>query len=144
MVLGIGEGKIDVFLDKNTFSNGETIRGRLKLDISKPKKAKELRIELRAERTVSGGRGKRRNEIVYSFVLRLDGEHEYNGIKDYNFEVSVPKMEAKAKPTGILGAFADVTQFLGLGASPVRWYIQASLNMSWAFDITKKIQINVV
>lgn len=144
MVLGIGEGKIDVFLDKNTFSNGETIRGRLKLELIGSKKAKELRIELRAERTVSSGRGKRRNEIVYSFVLVLDGEHEYNGAKDYNFEVSLPKMETKVKPTGILGTFADITQFIGFGASPIRWYVQASLNMPWSFDITKKVQISVI
>jgi len=44
MVLGVGEGKIEIILIKDVFQPGEKISGTVKLTLKSPKKAKELRI----------------------------------------------------------------------------------------------------
>lgn len=37
-----------------------------------------------------------------------------------------------------------VGKALGIGGSPIQWYVQASLNLPLAFDITKRVQISIV
>jgi len=149
MVLGIGEGSIDIVLEKTNFSAGDRVKGKVILKLNKPKKAKELRIELWAERkskSVVIGKGtktKTTTEILHKYTAALGGEKDYDS-GEYEFEIKLPNIEKPEKPEGALGAVADVAKFMGVGPGQMKWQLKASLNLSMGFDITKKIQLNVV
>lgn len=141
MVFGIGEGKIEIILDRVNYSLGDTVKGTVKLELKSPKKAKELRVKLWGERS-RAGKSKSNKEIIHEFTLRLDGEKEYSS-GEYQFEIALPKLP-EPKLEGKVGEILGVAQTLGLVASPPRWYIQASLNLPMSIDITKTVQLNVV
>jgi len=147
MVFGFGEGKVDIILEKNNFNKGEKIKGKVVLELNKPKKAKELRIKLFAERetwrTDSKGRRVKRKDTVYSFPLKLDGEKEYTS-KTYDFEITVPEMKEGELPEGAAGDALKAVAFLAGTPSAPRWYLEASLDIPMSMDIKKKVQINVV
>lgn len=152
MIFGIGEGKIDLILDTLNFSYNDTIKGKLKLDLPKPTKAKELRIELFAVKSVQESRRdpktgqtrfKTTDRVIYNFKLSLGGEQEYS-TKEYDFEIKTPPPPAQGTQP-VSGWVSDAVNVLSmLGAvSPVKWYLNASLSKQMAFDISKKIQITV-
>ena len=142
MVFGLGEGRIDIVLPKHEFSQGEKINGTVKLELKQPKKARELRLVLRAVRRRSGRRRKQ-VEVLHSSEVVLGGEKEYQS-KEYPFEVTIPKLGLPKAPEGILGSVAGEAQAMGFGPGPVRWYLSATLDISMSFDISKKMQLNVV
>ena len=146
MVCGFGEGKVDIVLEKNSFKKGETIKGKVVLDLKKPKKAKELRIKLFAERetsrTDSKGRRVKKKEVVYSFPLQLGGEKEYSS-GSYDFEITVPEIKEGEVPEGAAGEVLKAVSFLAGTPSAPRWYLEASLDIPMSVDITKKVQIGV-
>jgi len=146
MVFGFGEGKVDIILEKNNFNKGEKIKGKVVLDLPKPKKAKELRVKLYAMReawkTISGKRRKSTEEI-FSFPMKLDGEKEYTS-GEYEFEIMVPELKEGELPGGAAGEALKAVAFLAGTPSAPRWYVEASLDIPMSVDITKKVQINVV
>ncbi len=145
MVFGFGEGKVDIVLDKTNFKKGETIKGKVVLELNKPKKAKELRVKLFAERevwrTIKGRRTKKK-EVMFSYPMKLDGEKEYTS-KTYDFEIMIPKTQEGEVPEGAAGEALKAVAFLAGTPSAPRWYLEASLDMPMSFDIKKKVQINV-
>ena len=99
-------------------------------------------------RTNSQGRRTTRTQRVYEFKLELDGEHEYSASKDYDFELDVPELSKAQMPEGTLGDIAGaamaISQMTGMSAGPPQWYINVSLDIPGAKDVSKQIQINVV
>lgn len=152
MVFGIGEGSIEIQLPKFNYTQGETIKGKLVLKLNAPKKARELRVELVAERRITqtriGTSGRRTHtsiERVYEFKLPLRGEGEFTS-SEYDFELQVPKFSA-AVPGEVAGTpegiGAVVRTLLSL-PSPPSWYVIGVLDIPLSLDITKKVQISVV
>ena len=152
MIFGIGEGKIDLVIDKMNYAYGETIKGKLKLDLPKPTKAKELRVELFAIKNVRenyydsrthGQRTRSVDRIIYSFKLSLGGDQEYI-TKEYDFELKTPPPPAQGTQpvSGWISDAISVLSVLG-AASSVRWYLSASLDRPLAFDVSKKVQITI-
>ena len=149
MVLGIGEGKIEIVLPKLVYSYGERIKGKAVLALNQPKNAKGLKIELKAERKVwstrrSSGKTSRaqHTETVYSFVLPLKGEGQFSS-GEYDFEVAIPEFEGQQRAQSPLKISLGPFSAGGSDASPLAWYIIASLDLPLSFDINKKIQISV-
>lgn len=144
MVFGIGEGKIEIMPEKMNYSYGETVKGKVKLELKAPKKAKELRIMLTGERSAPslGRRRGTERQTVHSFKLVLDGEKEYSS-GEYDFEIKLPAMPTAKRPEGVAGTLTDVAQVLGAVPGPIRWYLDASLSMPMSLDITKRVQINI-
>jgi uncharacterized protein (DUF2384 family) len=164
MVFGIGEGKIDIILDRTSYSLGDTINGKAVLTLNSPKKAKELRLRFWEERTVrrnvtshgaqgTSTRSANANEMIYEMKLTLEGEKEYTG-GEYQFQVKIPGLQEK-QPNDLVGGnaegvktaietVANIAQEFGVAPAPVRWYIQVSLDLPMSLDINKKVQINVV
>lgn len=153
MVFGFGEGKINISLEKYSFSPGETIRGKLVLSLNKPKQARSLRLVFRGiEKMHSGGisvgsgglrhSSKNTERPVYNFELKLDGEHEYSGTQEYSFEIAVPKTSTQAMPEGTLGSVLGAARFLSGTQSRVEWFLDASLDCS-GLDVNKKVQVSV-
>ncbi len=90
-------GKIDVILVKFRFSPGETIKGKILIDLKKPIKAKQLKIgfygvKIFTERvqTQNGIETRTRREFIHKFEMPLDDEKEY--LKgEYPFEIKIPE-----------------------------------------------------
>jgi hypothetical protein len=158
-MLGIGEGKIDVQINKYSFAPGETIGGTISMQLKKPIKARGLIASLIGERTVRRNTGKgttTTTEKVFEFKYPVDGEKEYPASTplNYMFSIKIPP-DAIGTPAGGAPAAVGVAMDLarafipGMGGmrystdSPVRWYVLVRLDMPWSFDISKKIQINI-
>ncbi|MBN2121861.1 hypothetical protein JW721_02290 [Candidatus Micrarchaeota archaeon] len=140
MVLGIGEGKIELELNTREVSAGGKISGKLKLDLPKPRKAKGLRVEIIGERKERDHEGHQRTVRVYQFKKELGGEQEYAS-GEYEFELPAPKQHVLPKE-GALGAVAGIASAIGM-LPRVRWYVVGVLDLPMSFDINKKVQIEV-
>jgi len=146
MVLGIGEGKIELELSSHDVASGGTISGTLLLELNAPKKARELRVELIGEQWQTRA-GKRRKVQVYKFKKSLGGAQTYEGgqYKLYKFELKVPqKTELEKKVEGgIAGVLVGAAKMFGM-VSPIEWYVVGTLDLEMSLDITKKVQIAIV
>jgi hypothetical protein len=145
MVLGIGEGSIAIIIDRVTFSHGDTVKGKVALDLKKPKKARGLRIRLVADREEEHynhkGQRVRQTVVVYSKETILDGEKDYPaGTSEYQFEFTVPDLEPPKTNEIRIGPLSVKTG----GAPPLRWRLDASLDLPLALDINRKVDINVI
>ena len=148
MVLGIGEGKIEILLDKTTFKPGETVKGKVKLSLNQEKQAKELRILFYGEKSVRSRTDPKRRTTQRFFEqkIALDNEKTYAaGEQEYEFEIVLPDIpRVKSDSDSIIG---KMTNMFGQIFDPIRsykWYLDASLDISMAFDISKKMRIDLV
>jgi len=153
MVLGFGEGGINLQLNKTNFAFGETAEGTLSLKLKKEKKARQLRVSVTAERqmtqygTSSGGGIQRSSEknVLFKTDVILDGEKTYSPPgKDYQFKIQVPlKTALPPEVGGKLGTAIKAVQVLGGQMSQVKWFMLGTLDVPGGRDINKKVQISV-
>jgi len=157
MALEFLRGKVDIVLEKFNFSPGEAIKGKVLIDLKKLIKAKQLKIgfyglKIIKERiTTSKGASSisTRKEFIHKFEVPLDGAKEY--LKgEYLFEIKIPaniQVEAKKPKEGIFGTIFKAAEILSTATgttSRVEWYLEATLEIPMAFDIKKKVNINIV
>ena len=148
-------GKIDIVLEKFSFSPGETIKGKVLIDLKKAIRAKQLKIgfyglKIFTERvqTQKGAETKTRKEFIHKFEMPLDGEKEYQK-GEYQFEIKIPediKVEKKPKE-GILGTIFKAAEVLSQASgmtSRTEWYLETVLEIPMAFDMKKRASINIV
>jgi len=156
MIFDFLRGKIEVFSEKYSYSPGEIIRGRVFVDLKKPIKAKQLKIgfygvKIFTERiqTQKGIQTKTRSEFIHKFEIPLDGEKGYQK-GEYFFEIKIPEniqVEPKKPKEGIFSILLKGAQVLSEAAgitSRTKWYLEATLEIPMAFDIKKKVSINIV
>ncbi|PIN98960.1 MAG: hypothetical protein COT90_01675 [Candidatus Diapherotrites archaeon CG10_big_fil_rev_8_21_14_0_10_31_34] len=161
-MFGFGKGKIEVILEKFNFKPGETIKGKVKVKMNKPTKARQLKVVFAGTKTTSSGmmvgnssfsvgigsrnhdKRKTTTEFVHKFEMPLDGEKEYTE-GEYDLEILVPAdiMQRGSGPGGEVGAALKAVQFLSGNSSRIEWYIQATLDVDKGLDVNKKVQINV-
>lgn len=153
MVFGLFEGKIELMLERYNFSYGDTIKGKLNLQLNKPKKARQLRVSLVCQETVrstslrrGGVSSTSETHDIYRFNLPLGGEKEYSGTGEYDFELKVPQPSGlqgqMPKLEGLAGAFVGAAM-AAAGPRFVKWFVDASLDVPMSFDINKKADITV-
>ncbi|MBU2100630.1 hypothetical protein KKB11_05345 [Candidatus Micrarchaeota archaeon] len=153
-MFGFGKGKIEIILEKYNFKPGETIKGKLKLKMNKPTKAKALKVTFagikntRNSGITIGNQPRNKNnsttEYVHKFEMPLDGEKEYSS-GEYDFEILVPSdiLSRSSGPGGDLGTALQAVQFLSGGSTRVEWSIQGTLDIEKSLDVNKKVQINI-
>jgi len=150
MVLGIGEGKITVTLQKSIFAPGETMRGKARLEIGAPKQARALRLELYREEQRSaqhmgaGGathHSSHRQKIV-EFSKPLSGEKLYTPGEEYEFELVAPNAATSLSlpPSPISGI---VTALASLAIPAPRYYVAVVLDLPMSLDISGRVQIQM-
>ena len=148
-MFGFGQKQIDIILEKLNFSRGETIRGRVVLNLKNSTRAKALKVGLIGEKTVRGerfvsGRKRttRRKVTFFNFEMPLDGEKEYlQG--EYTFEMKVPADAAQQSfPSGLAGNVLKTISILG-GESSITWYVIAKLDIPMRFDVDTRVKINI-
>ena len=150
-MFGFGKKQIDVILEKFNFSPGETVRGKISLNLDKPAHAKQLRVALIGEKIStrmerrSDGRTypKEEKTYIYNFQMPLDGEKDY--LKgEYTFEIKIPTNLSQNIPLeGKIGGILKTIQALSMAGARISWYIQANLDIPMGLDISKKVQVNV-
>ncbi|MCC7570982.1 hypothetical protein KO465_06600 [Candidatus Micrarchaeota archaeon] len=144
------KGSVDIKIDKFDFNFNESIAGKVILKVDKPVKAKELRICLKGERTIKkkvNDKGKVRTQInkkiLHDFKLVLDEEKEYYGEKEYNFEISLPDPPKNEAPGGILGDAVKFMNAMSMTQVEDKWYLEASLDVPFSGDVSKKVRLTV-
>jgi len=147
-MFGFGQKQIDIALEKLNYSEGETIKGKVILNLKNPTHASALNVGIvgeRLERETIAINGRlstnRRIETVFSFNMPLDGEKDYSQ-GEYNFEMKVPAGIARhSMPEETV---MKTLQILSGGReSDVRWYVTAKLDIHMRLDIKTRVQINI-
>lgn len=163
-MFGFGKGKIEVILEKYNFKPGETIKGKIKVKMKKPTKARQLKVVFAGTKTSSssntmglgnsgarigiGSRNRQQTkttqEFIHKFEMPLDGEKEYTE-QEYDLEILVPVdvLQRGSGPGGNVGAALQAVQFLSGSSTRIEWFVQATLDIDKGLDVNKKVQINV-
>ncbi|MFH0929025.1 MAG: hypothetical protein V1818_01560 [Candidatus Aenigmatarchaeota archaeon] len=147
-MFGLGKKKVAVVLEKFNFSKGDTIKGKVILDL-KPTKAKALKVGIYGEkktRTTSNISGNMNMETktvkVFDFEQKLDGEKEYSK-GEYKFNMKIPRIsDNPSLPNNNLGTLIKAGQILSGKDTEVRWFVTARLDLP-LLDIKDKVQINI-
>ncbi len=154
-MFGFGKGKIGISISKYNFSPGDTIEGAISLNVKKPTKAKAVTIRLvgqqKTTRTTNmpnttnnfgAMQQQMRTAYIYDFKQPLDGEKDYNGDYNYNFQIKIPQ-NILGGMNSMLDSVAKSLQAFSRQYSQVKWYLIASLDIPWGVDISKKLQVNI-
>lgn len=147
MVFGLFEkGKIDIILEKNSFSHGEIVKGCATLKLKKPINAKAVLARIYAEQvsnSFNNGKMQQQKRLIFDFSVPLDGEKEYSiESKTYDFQLQVPAKD-KIEVEGKLGDALKTINALGNMMSNTKWFVEVKLDIPKGFDVSKKLQINV-
>ena len=137
MVLGIGEGSLEIVLDKYTFSPGETITGKVNLKLNQPKQARALRIDFYGE-IVQHSRRSSSTRRVHTFSVQASGERAYNNGESIPFTLIIPSVSGSALPAGVPDIISNI---MAAFTPKPAWYIHASLDAPLSMDINKRVQI---
>lgn len=149
MVFGRGKKEIEVTIDKSSYSPGDTISGKLVLNLKKPVDARALRVELIGDvRSIHmGGMGMRRGHMHhssgrgYNFKMDLDGEKTYSG-GEHEFQLKIPQTLQAPGQGGAAGAMRAIGAMMG-SFSSVSWYVRGVLDKSGRDIQSRKIHINI-
>ena len=85
------ENKFNIIINKEHFTPGETIQGKIVIDLAKTVKAKSLKISLKyLKEFIPKKIGEYRSYQVYNQDLIIKGEKEY--LKEsYDFSITIPE-----------------------------------------------------
>ena len=149
MVFGLFEkGKMELVLPKLQYARGEEISGTINLALNKPLMARGVRVTIFAEVTNTriGPRGvERYTSRAFDFSIPIDGEKEYGTMPyTYQFKINVPAANTASTPGGVAGGVMQAMNFLSAGSVNMKWFLEAKLDVPKGFDVSKKMQINVV
>jgi hypothetical protein len=153
-----GGEKITLTLEKYDYIPGDTIKGKIKLNLKKPVQARKLSVAFIGKKIshqssasvagiavgASGGRNrsKHSSQIIYNFDMPIDGEKEYQK-EEYPFEIKIPTDLSQNNPQmeGKLGGVLKAAQMLGGVSTRIDWYVKAELDVPMKLDIKKSQKI---
>jgi len=155
MVFGLFEGNVDMVLPTVNYRFGERLKGTVNVKLKEPKTADALMVHLYGEQQqksteIRQGRAVDRYDVVRVFQtdLPLAGKQSYKD-QSFPFEIQLP---ADPNPRTTLEAPKDLMGAMVLAmtqpryapaAAPIRWFVEAHMDLPMAFDIRKKVQINL-
>lgn len=134
MVFGIGAGKIEVFLTKQSYLPGEEAEGKIILNLKKPIKARMLKIGLYSysRPAISLGNSRKGNSSTHNLIheIQLLGEKKYES-EEFEFKFPIPlRLQFQSGVLGQIEAFsAKISQ--------KSYYLKTTLDLPMAFDINK-------
>ncbi len=146
------KGNVKIQIDNYNYSPGDTITGKILLNIKKPITSKSLSISLTGiQKTTSpsiGTNGRRTTNTKYntlfSFNLPLEGKKEYSsGENNYSFKIKIPSdIISKNAINPIADTLIKSIQILSGSSSVIQWYLNAELETA-GFNLLDKVQINI-
>lgn len=125
--------KLELEGDKNTFSPGEIIRGKITIEDSKISlKIRKAELILGAIEFVQAQGNKKRTEIFPNYKEKIEGKIEWN--KDDNssiiqFETHIPKDVKRS----YLGKYSEYY-----------WLLEAKVDIPWSDDLSARTIIQIV
>ncbi len=134
MVFGIGDGRLELTLDKSTYTPGDIIKGRARLILNKPVDARELRVELYREDSDSEGT---RKHLLQK--TQIAGARTYYNQEEHKFELQIPTATIPQLPDGLLG---NIVKW-ALEKTKHNLFVHVSLDMPRKFDINKRVPISL-
>ena len=143
-IVGIGVGSLDLMLIKHAFQPGETVHGRLVLNLEEPVEAKRLVVGVHAteERWTTNTQGQRERETRPRY--RVERQRAGKGIcrgGGYDFQLPLPGAPDAQRPDGIL---ADVVRLVAAVARPqLDWRVYAFLDIPWKANVKAGADITV-
>lgn len=148
-----GPEKMTLELERFDFKPGDIIRGTVYLSLDKPTKSRKLAVSLlgkmRSSHRDSDGDIHSQDQTVYDFTLPLDGEREYRD-GQYIFEIKIPSDILQMNQAGQLlqssmeeklGGLGSILGKVMTGQRPVRWMVQAYLDIPMKLDVKKSQDI---
>jgi len=141
------KGKVEIQLEKLSFSSGEDITGKVILKLKKPVESKALYVQIIGEnkttpynRTSPGMSRSSNTNRIYEFRQNISGQKLYPaGESYYDFKLKAPSISSSRN---ISINFKNPLQTLQGNNSVVNWYIIAGLDIP-GIDISKRMNIQV-
>lgn len=153
MVFGfLSKGTMELQLNKFSFTPGEEIEGKVKMQLKKPCKGRSVYANLVAEekRTQMKMRDGRMSSDtdtvkIIDVKIPLDGEKEYGTQPfEYTFKLKVPNVSNQKAPDGTMGAVMQTLSYMTTGSRVLNWFVEVKLDVPGGFDLGKKQSITVV
>jgi len=151
-----GPDKITLTLEKYNYTPGETIKGKIKLNLKKPIEARKLevafignKIDKQSSASVVGmaAGGNRHSSSshhtkVFDFKMPVDGEKEYHN-QEYPFEIKIPDNILQNTPTlaGKSQAAAAALRIVAGTSTRIDWIVKAQLDVPKKLDIKQSQKI---
>lgn len=141
------KGNLKINLEKNTYSSGEKIVGRVELKAKKEIKAKRFFVSLIAEKKEYEKSNKNQEtwRKIYEHEELLEGARDYTVgfMQIYKFEISVPnKTEIDGKiQNSELNALINLSKIISKG-NVLRWRVQVTLDAK-GVDLVSEQKIEV-
>ena len=145
MVLEIGDGEIQIVLDRKEYSPSDTIKGKLLFRLESPVKARGVKLALFGERKEMHKHYTGKYASSHPVFVRVFHEKQVLSSKK-SFKNGDEVQFSFKLPGGALfdvkkrGVLADIFASL---EPKTNWYIVATLDLPLAFDISSKTRVNV-
>jgi hypothetical protein len=135
-----------VLPDKLSFFAGDTIHGKVRLNLKQPKKARALRLEFYGEikeRHHSRNGTHTHTRRINHAAQQLSPEKTFSPGEEFGFSFICPPEIGQAPPQqgGIFGGIISTLQ--SFAPKPI-YYIHATLDAQMEFDINKRVQVQIV
>jgi hypothetical protein len=152
-MFGFLKGQMDIVIPRTTYDYGETIEGKVRLELKKPQKAKGVFIHLQqVEHYTEHRDGKHvpKSRVLYGRSITLDSEKEYPSgtLMEYPFQFDIPKYEMP-NMDGTMGKIMKTVETVGplltlIGGhrSNIDWHLSAKLDVS-GFDVNKDVKLQI-
>jgi hypothetical protein len=149
-MFGFLKGSADIILDNYNYKFGDTISGKIVLDLKKDFLANSISIRLIGEKRTMSYRGNSRSsnkQRFFDFKLPLDGKKIYQKEEcpiEYEFKIDIPESLKQTESQGNLNKVIGAINLLKGNDSTIRWYLFVKLDVSKSlFDISNKVQVNI-
>ena len=138
------KGKVDLMLDKVTFSPGETMTGKITLKLRNPLQAKALVVGLRATRTVRSGKSTT-TKTLFDLPKTISGEQLYaQGETSYDLKYEIPQnvLNNAGVKTGNETIDTMMTAVSSFTQGVIHWEVYTYLDIA-GFDLKKTVTVNI-
>jgi len=144
------KGSVEIVLDKYNFTAGESVSGKIKLNVKSPFVSKHSFVRLFAQQKVRryvNGKMQTSMSTVFDYKYPLEENKQFSVTEEpleYSFDIKIPNNFNNPASGGVVGKVVNViNQVSGVGA--INWYLIAKVNVKGSIlNIKKKIKINVV
>ena len=147
-------GKMRIELEKLEFHPGESVKGKVVLDMKKPMSAKDLTVRVVGQEIIKQRRMTSKGSTIdtdthtiFKFEKVLGSEQEYVSTS-YDFDIAIPQNMLDSNTPQLEGAAATavaaVSMLAGRSSSrKVEWFVEGKLDIPGGRDIAKRVKINV-
>lgn len=145
MVLVPLGGKLEIITGKGSYYPSELVQGKLVLNLKRPMNANSLHIHFYGQVKTTERGGARKTWKIFEQELVLDGTKEYPaGNSEYGFSFHIPSFGKAGAESSLMQKMADAAMSYGANPQDARWFLNASLDIPFSLDLSKKIEIKII